>query len=121
MTDEEIKETINNMSEQELNEYIFFALKEMTKKCEKQQAEIRQYEKTLQDQIIKGCEIELALKEVIKKKDKIIDEMAKYISETDIEEDICMKNVANTELCNEEYSNCIECIKKYFERMIENE
>ena len=49
-------------------------------------------------------------------KDKQIDLMAKYISNLEIEEDICMKNIANTELCNEKYSNCKECIKQYFER-----
>lgn len=32
MKEEEIKEIIENMSEQELNEYIFFALKEVDKK-----------------------------------------------------------------------------------------
>ena len=49
-------------------------------------------------------------------KDKQIDLMAKYISNLEIDEDICMKNIANTELCNEKYSNCKECIKQYFER-----
>lgn len=45
---------------------------------------------------------------------KAIDNMAEYISKLDIEEDICMKNIANTEMCNEEHSNCKECIKKHF-------
>ena len=45
---------------------------------------------------------------------KVIDEMAEYISHLDIDEDICMKNIANTELCNEEYSLCKKCIKEYF-------
>ena len=40
MTYEEAKETIDNMSEEELNEYVFFALKEMTKKYETAQVEI---------------------------------------------------------------------------------
>ena len=47
---------------------------------EKQQAEIRQYDKALHDQIIKGYEIELALKEEIKKKNKIIDLMAEQLT-----------------------------------------
>ena len=55
----------------------------------------------------------------IEKKDKIIDLMAEYISNLDIDEDICMKNIANTELCNEKYSNCKECIKQYFEKKVE--
>lgn len=43
MNEEEITEAINNMSEQELNEYVFFvffALKEMTKMYEIAQVEI---------------------------------------------------------------------------------
>lgn len=59
--------------------------------------------------------------EEIEKKDKIIDEMVKYISDLDIDEDICMKNVVNTEICNEEYSNCKECIKEYFINKVEKE
>lgn len=47
---------------------------------ENQQSEIRQYEKALHDQIIKGCEIESALKEEIKKKNKIIDLMAEQLT-----------------------------------------
>lgn len=51
------------------------------------------------------------------KKDKIIDEMAEYINKLDIDEDICTKNIINPELCNEQYSNCTECIKQYFENL----
>ena len=47
---------------------------------EKQQEEIRQYEKALHDQIIKDYDIEIGLKEEIEKKDKIIDEMAKQLT-----------------------------------------
>lgn len=56
---------------------------------------------------------------LIEKQQKVIDEMAKYINKLDIDEDICMKNVANTELCNEEYSNCVECIKEYFKKKVD--
>lgn len=50
----------------------------------------------------------------IAKRDKVINEMAGYIMYLDIDEDICMKNTTNTELCNEKYTNCRECIKEYF-------
>lgn len=50
----------------------------------------------------------------IEEKDKIIQNMSKYILSLDIDKDICMKNTTNTELCNEDNSNCIECIKKHF-------
>lgn len=54
------------------------------------------------------------LKGQIRKLNAVIDEMAEYISHLDIDEDICMKNIVNTELCNEEYSLCKKCIKEYF-------
>lgn len=50
-------------------------------------------------------------------KNKIIDRMAEYINKLYIDEDICTKNIINPELCNEQYSNCKECIKQYFENL----
>lgn len=52
--------------------------------------------------------------EKIEEKDKIIQNMSKYILSLDIDKDICMKNTTNTELCNEDNSNCVECIRKHF-------
>lgn len=87
---------------------------------EKQQAEIRQYDKALHDQIIKDYDIEIGLKEEIEKKDKIIDEMAKYISETDMEEDICFSIDCdeNTDVDTGEI-DCKTCIKEYFKKKAE--
>ena len=48
-----------------------------------------------------------------------IDLMAEYISKIDIEEDICIKNKTNQDWCNEDYTNCKDCIKQYFERKSE--
>lgn len=56
---------------------------------------------------------------LIEKKDKIIDLMAEYISNLDIEEDICIKNTTNTDLCNEDYTKCKECVIEHFNRKIE--
>lgn len=47
-------------------------------------------------------------------KDKIIDKMVEFISKQDIDEDICKNE--NGELCNDEGSNCIECIKEHFKK-----
>ncbi len=58
---------------------------------------------------------------LIEKQEKIIDKMADYMKEKDIDEDICTKNVINPQLCNEEYSNCKECIKEYFKKEVEKE
>lgn len=49
-------------------------------------------------------------------KDKQIDLMAEYISKIDIEEDICINNKTNPDWCNEDYKNCKNCIKQYFEK-----
>ena len=51
---------------------------------------------------------------------KQIDLMAEYISKIDIEEDICIKNKTNPDWCNEDYTNCKDCIKQYFERKVED-
>lgn len=58
----------------------------------------------------------------IERKDKIIEEMARFITNKDIDEDICRYQVA--EHCkDEEYgvttNVCINCIKQYFERKVE--
>ena len=50
--------------------------------------------------------------------DKIIDKMAKFINEQDIDEEICKNE--NGKLCNDEGSNCIECIKGHFKQEIIN-
>lgn len=52
-------------------------------------------------------------------KEQVIDLMAEYISKIDIEEDICIKNKTNPDWCNEDYTNCKNCIKQYFERKVE--
>lgn len=82
MNEEEIKETIDNMSEEELNEFIFFALKEMTKKYENAQAEIekknnmyiKEYNEHMEKKRQNGVLInnELILKRELKKKDKVM-------------------------------------------------
>lgn len=59
MNEEEAREIIDNMSEQELNDFIFFALKEVEKENQK-------------------------LKIELKKKDKMIDEMGEKIFEEGI-------------------------------------
>ena len=55
----------------------------------------------------------------IEKKDKMIDLMAEYISDLDIDEDICKKQSDNNcDDINREVE-CKECIKQYFERKVE--
>lgn len=57
----------------------------------------------------------------IEKKDKMIDLMAEYISDLDIDEDIRKKQSDNNcDDINREVE-CKECIKQYFERKVENE
>ncbi len=80
-----------------------------------QQEEIVKYEK-----IYKEYDCYRWVKE-LNKKDKQIDLMAEYISKRDVEEDICMKNKTNPDWCNEDYTNCQDCIKKYFADLVEKE
>ena len=55
----------------------------------------------------------------LEKKDKMIDLMAEYISDLDIDEDICKKQSDNNcDDINREVE-CKECIKQYFERIAE--
>lgn len=56
----------------------------------------------------------LGLGEIEDLNEKIIDRMAKFISEQDIDESICKNE--NGELCNDEGNNCIECIKEHFKK-----
>ena len=51
----------------------------------------------------------------------VINLMAEYISKRDVEEDICMKNKTNPDWCNEDYTNCQDCIKQYFADLVEKE
>ena len=58
----------------------------------------------------------------IERKDKIIEEMARFITNKDIDEDICRYQVV--EHCKDEEHGvttnvCINCIKQYFERKAE--
>ena len=57
----------------------------------------------------------------IDNKDKIINEMASYISNLDVDEDICKKVKISS--CADETSVpascCIDCIKQYFEKKVE--
>lgn len=64
------------------------------------------------DDLDKGWKVEL------EKKDKMIDLMAEYISDLDIDEDICKKQSDNNcDDINREVE-CKECIKQYFERKV---
>lgn len=79
---------------------------------QKQQAEIRQYEKALHDQIIKDYDMEIKLKDELEKKDKIIDLMADNIYEDDsnLGYYLCRKNGKCTK----------EMIIEYFKRKVED-
>ena len=94
MNEEEAREIIDNMSEQELNDFIFFALQEVEKENQK-------------------------LKTELKKKDKMIDEMAetlRYYNGMQQEQCFCI------DICGEkecDMKNCKERIKQYVEYKVE--
>ena len=63
------------------------------------------------------------LNKQLEKKDKIIDLMAMYIANLDIDEDIC--EYQKEKYCEDDIEVtldiCVKCIKRYFERKVENE
>lgn len=95
-----------NMSEKHLSD--MFKIRTLRKENEKYKY---LYQKAL-DNTVSSDRENIQLKEQI-------DLMAEYISKIDIEEDICIKNKTNPDWCNEDYTNCKNCIKQYFERKSE--
>ena len=99
-------------------------------------AEIEKYKKLLADNLARNLNDSIKAKEKadtdlddldkgwkveLEKKDKMIDLMAEYISDLDIDEDICKKQSDNNcDDINREVE-CKECIKQYFERKVEDE
>ena len=77
MNKEEVREIIDNMSEQELNDFIFFALQEVEKENQKLKTEIEKKD----IDIIEAKEANRQLSVELQKKDKIIDEI----------EDLCIR------------------------------
>ena len=94
MNEEEAKQILDNMSEQELNDFIFFALQEVEKENQK-------------------------LKTELKKKDKMIDLMAIAIGNEPLptEEYCIFRNFDCPAVGGNR--DCKECVKQYFERKIE--
>ena len=97
-----IKEISSNITEEDIDRAI--------KEAEKQYIPVQK----IKDKIEEIQKVYNKLDKEVDEKDKIIQNMSKYILSLDIDKDICMKNTTNTELCNEDNSNCIECIKKHF-------
>lgn len=75
MNEEEAKKIIDNMSEQELNEFIFFALKEVEKENQKLKTELEKKD----IDIIEAKEANRQLSVELQKKDKIIDEIQEEV------------------------------------------
>lgn len=96
-------------------------------------AEIEKYKKLLADNLARNLNDSIKAKEKadtdlddldkgwkveLEKKDKMIDLMAEYISDLDIDEDICKKQSDNNcDDINREVE-CKECIKQYFEKQV---
>ena len=72
----------------------------------------------LDDEELRATRERFGLKEIEDTKDTIIDNMAKFIAEQDIDEDICKNE--NGKLCNDEGTNCVECIKEHFKKEEKN-
>lgn len=87
-------------------------------KCEEQEKMVKKfkaYSKSVYDDYANAV---VRLQE----KDKIIDLMAEYISNVDIDEDVC-KKVGKNPFCDEygEESKCVECVVDYFKKKARDE
>lgn len=136
MNEEEAKEIIDNMSEQELNDFIFFALQEVEKENQKLKTELEKKDRQLEERtnrirnLEKECQSNFDnMMDTIRdnsKKDKIIDLMAE-----DKYENINMIQMANigkevnydptklfSGIPDEE---AIKIIKQYYEKKAEED
>lgn len=111
------------------------SIKTVLNMLKEKDAEIEKYKKLLADNLAKELNNSIKAKEKadtdlddldkgwkveLEKKDKMIDLMAEYISDLDIDEDICKKQSDNNcDDINREVE-CKECIKQYFERKVED-
>lgn len=110
------------------------SIKTVLNMLKEKEAEIEKYKKLLADNLARNLNDSIKAKEKadtdlddlnkgwqleLEKKDKMIDLMAEYISDLDIDEDICKKQSDNNcDDINREVE-CKECIKQYFERKAE--
>lgn len=119
MNEKEAKEIIDNMSEQELNDFIFFALQEVEKENQKLKTELEKKNKQIEQyQNMLATNDMLHVLEC-EKKDKIIDLMAEEISKNIL--NTCPLADYNVDLdcenkCQDNYK---ECWKQYFEKKVE--
>ena len=91
MNEEEAREIIDNMSEQELNDFIFFALKEVEKENQKLKTELRNKDKEIQFQKEinkteqdRHKQTEKSLKGQLEKKDKQIEQYQNMLATNDM-------------------------------------
>lgn len=133
--EQEAIENLENLSEYGLcytiNEKIQEDIETVLNMLKEKEAEIEKYKKLLADNLARNLNDSIKAKEKadtdlddlnkgwqleLEKKDKMIDLMAEYISDLDIDEDICKKQSDNNcDDINREVE-CKECIKQYFER-----
>ena len=110
-----------DMSEEASEEYLN-AIKEVLDIIEKQDLHIEHwkngFERELESNRTNTLEL-LDQDQKIKKQEKIIELMARYIAGLDIEEDICCRTEKYGECDQMAYGECEECIKAYFEREAE--
>ena len=91
MNEEEAREIIDNMSEQELNDFIFFALQEVEKENQKLKTELRNKDKEIQFQKEinktkqdRPKQTEKSLKGKLEKKDKQIEQYQNMLATNDM-------------------------------------
>lgn len=116
MNEKEVREILDNMSEQEFNDFIFFALKEVEKENQKLKTELEKKD----IDIIETKEANRPLSIELQKKDRMINEMAYYLSDFDIDEmcEKCERCIGNGCYADDDMEFKINCIKQYFENKV---
>lgn len=100
-------------------------LEKLLNLIQKQQKEIEHLKNLNNHQskdIQKAVDYTFELNKELEKKDKIIDEMSIFITNLDIDEDICKQQIGQfckEEACEVSLDSCVICIKQYFEKKVE--
>lgn len=101
------KEKVNKAND------IEFYLRTALNLIQRQQEDIQRMQECLDKSDANNCE----LRKEIKKKDKTIDEMVNSFAEEGFYSEHCQTLIDNN-ICTDD---CNKCVKKYFERKVENE
>lgn len=116
---ENVKKLLKNANPFTMQPYIYFSIETVLNTMYKSIEESAYYRDLVKLKRKEKEQLKKSLKGQIKKKDLIINEMAKFIAGLDTDEEIC-KNIQCTDGENKRHKNCSDCIIEYFTNKAEN-